>query len=195
MAPKCKSTPSRNPLHSETSSSDPTPSYIQFRDEKAHKDFSENFSQRGIHLERHIVLSNFANTILLDVIHTRGWESLCEIPVSCPIVIIQEFYSNMHSVNTSVPRFTTFVWGTHIVVTLDVVSEILHVPQVAHPDYPAHQRLRTVSKDELLSLFCETHSLWGVIKTPHARALQKVWGSLTWWWHLFSIHCFTTTPS
>ena len=42
-----------------------------------------------------------------------------------------------------------------------LVSEILHVSQVAHPDYPAYQRLRTVSKDELLSHFCETPSIWG----------------------------------
>ena len=45
MALKCKSAPSWNPLHSEAStSSDPTPSSIQFRDEDARKDFSENFS-------------------------------------------------------------------------------------------------------------------------------------------------------
>ena len=42
-----------------------------------------------------------------------------------------------------------------------LVSEILHVSQVAHPDYPAYQRLRTVSKVELLSHFCETPSIWG----------------------------------
>ena len=46
MVPKRKSTPSRNPLHSEaSSSSDPTPSSIRFRDEDARKDFSENLSR------------------------------------------------------------------------------------------------------------------------------------------------------
>ena len=46
MAPKRKSALSQNPLRSRTSflSSDPTPSHIQFRDEDAQKDFSENFS-------------------------------------------------------------------------------------------------------------------------------------------------------
>ena len=44
MAPKRKSTPSQNPLHSgASSSSDPTPSHLRFRDEDARKDFSENF--------------------------------------------------------------------------------------------------------------------------------------------------------
>ena len=50
MAPKCKSTPSQNPLRSRASSSfDPTPSHIWFHDEDAKKDFSENFSQQGVH--------------------------------------------------------------------------------------------------------------------------------------------------
>ena len=44
MAPNRKSTPSWNPLHSGASSSDCTPSHVQFRDEKARKDFLENFS-------------------------------------------------------------------------------------------------------------------------------------------------------
>ena len=44
IAPKRKSTPSRNPLHSEaSSSSDPTPSHVRFHDDKARQDFSENF--------------------------------------------------------------------------------------------------------------------------------------------------------
>ena len=48
MAPKRKSTSSRNPLCSGASSSsspsDPTSSHVKFLDDKAHKDFSENFS-------------------------------------------------------------------------------------------------------------------------------------------------------
>jgi len=67
----------------------------------------------------------------------------------------------MHSFDTSIPRFITQVRGTRIVVTPEIVSEILHVPRVSHPDYPTCPRLRTVSKDELLSLFCETPSSWG----------------------------------
>ena len=38
---------------------------------------------------------------------------------------------------------------------------MLHVPRVTHPDYPGCDRLRTVSKDELSSFFCETPSSWG----------------------------------
>ena len=80
MAPKRKFTLSQNPLHSEaSSSSDPTPSFVWFHDNEARKDFSENFCRRGIHSERHIVLSDFSDTDLPTVIHSRGWESLCDI--------------------------------------------------------------------------------------------------------------------
>ena len=46
MAPERKSTPAWNPLRSgASSSSDPTLSHIQFRDDDAFKVFSENFSR------------------------------------------------------------------------------------------------------------------------------------------------------
>ena len=96
IAPKCKFAPSQNPLRSGTSSFDPTPLHVQFYDKKVSQDFSENFSRCGVHSERRVILSNFSDTTLPIVIHSRGWESLCEIPVSCPTMIIQEFYSNMH---------------------------------------------------------------------------------------------------
>ena len=161
MAPKWKTTPSRNPLRFEASSSDPTPFHVRFYDEKAQEDFSENFSKCGIHLKHYVVLPDFSDTSLPTVIHSRRWESLCEIPVRCPAVIIQEFYSNMHDFNTSIPQFATRIWGTRIVVTPGIVFEILHVPRVLHPEYPSYPRLRTVSKVNILSLFCETPSSRG----------------------------------
>ena len=89
MAPKCKSTLSQNPLHSgASSSSDPTPSHIRFRDEDTQKDFSENFSRRGVHSKRRVILVDFADTDLPDVIHSWGWESLCDVPVTCPSMLI-----------------------------------------------------------------------------------------------------------
>ena len=47
----------------------------------------------------------------------------------------QEFYSNIHGIDTSVPQFAMTLRGIRIVVTLDLISEILHVPRVSHPDY------------------------------------------------------------
>ena len=89
MAPKRKSTPARNPLHFSTSSStDHSPSTVRFYDDDAFKAFSENFSRRGIHSKRQVVLSDFVDTDLPSIIHSRGWESLCDVPVTFPLVLI-----------------------------------------------------------------------------------------------------------
>ena len=76
-------------------------------------------------------------------------------------MIIHEFYSNMHGFDSLVPQFSTRIRGTRIVATSDIVSEVLYVPRVVHLDYLGCDHLRTVSKDELISLFCETPSSWG----------------------------------
>ena len=120
-----------------------------------------------------MILSDFFDTTLPSIIHSQEWESLCEIRVSCPTVIIQEFYSNMHCFDTSIPQFTMCIRGTCIVVNSDLISKILHVPQVSHPDYPACPHLRTMSKDEFLSLFCETPSLWSKRQNTSCSGFAK----------------------
>ena len=120
MAPKHKSTPAQNPLHSSafsSSNSAPLSLSLRFCDDDAHKSFLENFSRRGVHLERQVILANFADIDLPTVIHSWEWESLCDVPVTCPLVLIQEFYSNMHGIDRSVPLFFTRVQGMHIPVT------------------------------------------------------------------------------
>ena len=180
MAPKHKSFPSRNPLRSEASSSfDPTPSHIRFHDEDAWKDLSENFARRGVHSEHRVILANVADTDLPDVIHSRGWESLCDIPVTCPFMLIQEFYSNMHGLDSSIPFFHTCVRGTRIVVTPQLVADVLHVPKVEHPDYPGCERLRTVSKDEMISAFCECPFDWGDRQFTLCKTFAKVSSKLS----------------
>ena len=67
----------------------------------------------------------------------------------------------MHGFDYSIPHFITRVRGTRIIVTSDIVSKVQYIPRVAYPNYPVCDRLRTVSKDELSSLFCMTHSSWG----------------------------------
>ena len=108
MAPKGKSTLTRNPLHSSaSSSSDSAPLSLRFHDDDAHKAFSKNFSRQGVHSERQVILANFADTNLPTIIHSREWESLCDVSVTCPLMLIQEFYSNMHGIDRSVPLFFT----------------------------------------------------------------------------------------
>ena len=162
MAPKRKSALSQNSFHSgASSSSNLTPSSVRFHDEQTRKDFLENFFRRGVHLKHQVILSDFFDTNLPTIIHSRSWESLCDVPVTSPSMLIQEFYSNMHGLDSSIPLFITHVQGTRIVVTLDIVSEVLHVLRVEHLDYPSCERLRTVSKDEMISAFCEYPVVWG----------------------------------
>ena len=176
MAPKVhKSTLSQNPLQgSDSSSSNPIPlPSIRFHDEKAQKNFLEKFQECSVHPKRHVILSDFFDTPLPAVIRTRGWESLLESPLRCPIMFIQEFYSNIHSIDTSVPRFATTFWDTRIVVTPDPISKVLHVLRVGHPNYPSFKRLPIVSKDELLSHFCETPSIWSGKKNTPCSGFAK----------------------
>ena len=118
-------------------------------------------------------MADFADTNLPDVIHSWGWESLCDVPVTCPFVRIQEFYSNMYGLNSSVPLFHTRVRGTRIIVTLELVSDVLCVLRVKHPDYPGCERLRTVSKDEMISTFCECLFDWGDRQFTPCKAFAK----------------------
>ena len=50
---------------------------------------------------------------------------------------------------------------------------MLHVSRVKHLDYPGCQRLRTVSKDEMISAFCERHSAWGDCQFTPCKAFAK----------------------
>ena len=67
----------------------------------------------------------------------------------------------MHRFDYSIPHFITSIRGICIVVTLKLISNVLHVPRVSHLDYLDCPCLRTMSKDKLSCLFCETPSSWG----------------------------------
>ena len=79
----------------------------------------------------------------------------------------------MHGFDYSIPQFVTRDWGICMVVTPGIVSKVLHVLRVAHPDYPGCEHLRTVSKDELSSLFYETPSSWGDRQNTSCSAFAK----------------------
>ena len=91
-------------------------------------------------MERRVILGYFADIDLPIVIHSREWESLCDEPVTCPLVLIQEFYSNMHGINRSVPYFVTLVRGISIPVTPQLVVDVLRVPRIEFPDYPSDRK-------------------------------------------------------
>ena len=124
-------------------------------------------------MECRVILADFADTDLPTVIHSRGWESLCDVPVTCPSVLIQEFYFNMHGFDFSIPLFSTCVRGMRIVVTPQLVANVLHLSRVKHPNYLDCKRLRTVSKDEMISTFCERPTDWGVRQFTPCKAFAK----------------------
>ena len=67
----------------------------------------------------------------------------------------------MYGIDRSVPLFFTRVRGMRIPVTPQLVADVLHVPRIKFPDYPSCERLRTLSRDELMSSFCEHPTAWG----------------------------------
>ena len=79
----------------------------------------------------------------------------------------------MHGIDSSVPLFHTCVRGTRIVVTPELVSDVLRVPRVEHSDYLRCEHLRTVSKDEMISAFCERPSDWGDCQFTPCKAFAK----------------------
>ena len=60
-----------------------------------------------------------------------------------------------------------------MVVTSDIVFEVLHIPKVALLNYHGCDRLKIVSKDDLASLFCETPSSWDELQNTPCSAFAK----------------------
>ena len=79
----------------------------------------------------------------------------------------------MHGFDFSVPLFFTRVRGTRIVVTSQLVVDMLRVPRIEFPDYPSCEHLRTMSKDELMSAFCEHPSKWGERRFTYCSGFAK----------------------
>ena len=50
---------------------------------------------------------------------------------------------------------------------------MFHVPLVEHPDYPGCDRPRIVSKEEMISAFCERPSNWGDRQFTPCKAFAK----------------------
>ena len=117
-------------------------------------------------------MGHFADTDLPIVIHSQEWESLCDKPVTCPLVLIQEFYPNMHGIDLSVPHFVSRVRGISIPITLQLVADVLKVPRIEFPNYRSCERLRTVSKDGLFA-FYERPSEWGERQFTYCPGFAK----------------------
>ena len=60
-----------------------------------------------------------------------------------------------------------------IPITPQLVADMLRVPRIKFPGYPSCERLRTVSRDELMSAFCEHSSVWGERQFTPCRLFVK----------------------
>ena len=86
---------------------------------------------------------------------SRGWEFLCERPVTYPSMFIKSF-APIYKMSIllylgSLHKFHV----TCIVVTPELISDVLQVPRVDSPNYLASLVLRALSRDVLASRFCE----------------------------------------
>ena len=81
-------------------------------------------------------------------------------------MLIQEFYSNMHGIDRSRPLFFTRVRGTHIPITPQLIADVLRVPSC--------ERLRTMSRDELMSSFFSALLLGVSVFLHHVNLLLMV---------------------
>ena len=79
----------------------------------------------------------------------------------------------MHGFDFSIPLFSTRIRGMRIVVTPQLVTDVLHVSKVEHPNYPSSERLWTMSKDEMISAFCERPVNWGDRQFTPCRPFAK----------------------
>ena len=78
----------------------------------------------------------------------------------------------MHEIDRLIPLFFTRIQGTCIPITPQLVADVLRVPRIKFPNYPSCEHLRTVSRDELLSM---SALLFGVnISLHHVDLLLKV---------------------
>lgn len=157
MAPK-KGTPICNPVSHASSSSTPIIDSLQFNDTNYWKAFKENFTLHQPHAKRRIILSKLSNTTVPKTFQSCGLEFLCERLTTCPMVYVQEFYSNIYIVSTSIPMFTTSVQGTCISVTPKLISELVHVPWVVESNHPNAPVLASFSLDALATIFCRQSS-------------------------------------
>ena len=85
---------------------------------------------------------------------------------------------------------------TFLIVTPQLVTDVLHVPRIEFPDYPSYERLRTVSRDELMSSFCERPTAWGerffTPCRPFAKGLRFMNMGMTFVLHPLSHYNFIT---
>ena len=100
---------------------------------------------------------------LPTIIHNRGWESLCDVQ---SLVHPCLFKSSTTTCMDLIIQYLSLLPAFE-------VSEVLCVLRVEHLDYLDCEHLRTVSKNKLISSFCERPSDWGDRQFNSCTAFAK----------------------
>jgi hypothetical protein len=87
-------------------------------------------------VERGLVVTDFDERALCirAVLEAQGWAAMVEDHRPAIVELVREFYANLH--RRAGDSFFTWVRGTEIHVTLDLVSAITGAPRVRAPEYP-----------------------------------------------------------
>ena len=195
MALKRKSIPARNPLHSSAStSSDHAPFSLRFCNDDAHKAFTKNFSRRGIHLERRVILGHFADTNLPTITHSREWIRFVTSP---SLVLSYWFRSSTPTCMGLTASYLILLLGSKVFLFLSHHSLLRMCLGFLGYCFPTILPVSVWGLCPRMSscllsvsvLLCRvsTNSLT-------TRPLQKVHGFWTWSWPLYYIPSRTTTP-
>ena len=85
-----------------------------------------------------------------------------------------------------------------IVVSPQLIADVLHVLRIEHLDYPGCERLRTMSKDKMISAFCERPADWDDRQftpcKPFAKGPRFMNMVITFVLHPLSHYNFITEP-
>ena len=195
MALKRKSIPTRNPLHSSAStSSDHAPFSLRFCNDDAHKAFTKNFSRRGIHSERRVILGHFLTPTFLLSFTVRN-ESL--FAMSPSLVLSCWFRSSTPTCMGLTVSYLILLLGSKVFLFLSHHSLLRMCLGFLGYCFPTILPVSVWGLCPRMSscllsvsvLLCRvsTNSLT-------TRPLQKVHGFWTWSWPLYYIPSRTTTP-
>jgi hypothetical protein len=107
-----------------------------FQKYKAYRRFVDNYRGRRVAVERGLVMIDFDERTphIRAVLEAQGWVAMVEDHRPAIAELAQEFYANLHRRLGN--SFFTWVRGTEIHVTSDLISAITGAPRVRTPESP-----------------------------------------------------------
>jgi hypothetical protein len=110
--------------------------HIRFRKYKAYRWFVDDYKGRRVAVERGLVVKNFDERTprIRAVLEAQGWATMVKDHRPAIAELVWEFSANLH--RRADDSFFTWVKGTEIHVTPDLISAIIRAPRVRTPEYP-----------------------------------------------------------